>query len=105
MSLPKMIDTISDKVAKKTRSFVDTKIGKIFLSLTLIGPITFFPTVYIAWTAPNIDVLRTLTWPLMVVVNTSALLGVIHNGDWRVRLTLVGWVILMFLTFLATLVR
>lgn len=105
MSLPNLVDSVSERVAKATSSFVRTRIGKFFLSLVLVGPLTFLPTVYAAWTAPNIDSLRTLTWPLMVIVNVSATLSVVHNGDWRIRLAMVVWVVTMAAVFIATIVR
>ncbi len=71
----------------------------------LIGPFTFLPTVYQAWTADNIDALRTITWPLMIIINTSALLGVVHNGDWRMRLVMTLWIIMMAAVWLAAVVR
>lgn len=105
MSVQSIVDSTSEWVAKITRPFVQTRIGKVFLALVLVGPLTFLPTVYAAWTAPNIDSLRTLTWPLMTVVNVSATLGVVHNGDWRMRLVMVIWVVMMAAVYVATLVR
>ncbi len=105
MSLPSRIDALSNVLAIKTKGFVSTRHGKIFLALVMLGPITFLPTVYQAWTAENIDSLRTSTWPLMVVVNCSATLGVIHNGDWRMRLVMVIWIVMMLALWIATIVR
>lgn len=105
MSVPSAVDLVSENIRKKTDSFVNTKLGKIFLSAVLIGPFTFLPTLHVAWTAENIDSLRTLTWPLMVIINISALLGVIHNGDWRMRLVLFLWTFVMAAVFIATIVR
>ncbi|MEK7661949.1 MAG: hypothetical protein AAB355_00390 [Patescibacteria group bacterium] len=99
------MDSVSARIAEATLPFVQTRIGKLFLSVVIVGPLTFLPTVYVAWTASNIDSLRTLTWPLMIVVNISATLGVIHNGDWRMRLTMLIWVLMMAAVFIATLVR
>ncbi len=103
--IPIWIDTASTSIANATNPFIKTLFGKIFLSIVLLGPLTFIPTVYTAWTAENIDALRTLTWPLMAIINTSSLLGVIHNGDWRLRLVMCIWVIMMLLVWIATLVR
>lgn len=105
MSLQRVVDSVSARVARSTLPFVQTTTGRIFLALVLVGPLTFLPTVYVAWTAPNIDSLRTLTWPLMVVVNISATLGVVHNGDWRMRLVMFIWVLMMAAVYVATLVR
>lgn len=88
-----------------TERFVHTKLGKLFLGLSMVGPLTFIPTVWAAWFAPNIDILRTSTWPMMVIINLSVLVAVCHNGDWRVRFSLVMWIVLMFLIWLATIVR
>jgi len=105
MSIQSLVDSISNRVAKMTFTFVQTRVGKVFLAIVLIGPLTFLPTVYAAWTAPNIDSLRTLTWPLMIVVNISATLGVVHNGDWRMRLVMAIWVVMMVAVYVATIVR
>ncbi len=88
-----------------TAGFIDTRLGHWFLALSLVGPITFIPTVIEAWTAPNIDALRTLTWPLMTLVNISVLVAMCYNGDWRVRLSMLIWTVLMLLMWLATIVR
>lgn len=104
-AIPGKVDAINAKVAKATLPFVQTKIGKLFLSFLLAGPATFIPTLYMAWTAENIDPLRTLTWPLMIVVNMSATLAVVHNGDWRMRLVMVVWVLMMTAVFAATIFR
>jgi len=103
--IPKLIDQIAEKIAAKTKNFVGTKAGKIFLFLVCLGPLTFIPTIWMAYTAPNIDALRTMTWPLMLIVNTSALLGVVHNGDWRIRLTMAMWMIACAAIWIAVLVR
>jgi len=105
INIPRAIDNISEKMAKKTKPFVESRIGRIFLLLTLAGPMTFAPTIWQAWTAPNIDALRTLTWPLMLLVNTSASLSVIHNGDWRIRLVMILWTIMLTSIWIATIVR
>ena len=88
-----------------TAPFINTRLGQLFLSLSMVGPLTFIPTAWEAWFAPNIDALRTLTWPMMVIINISVLVAVCYNGDWRVRLSLVMWIILMFLVWLATVFR
>lgn len=105
MTIPHFVDRASNKVAKATTPFIQTGLGKVFLSLVLFGPLTFLPTIYCAWTAPNIDSFRTLTWPLMIVVNTSATLGVIHNGNWQMRVAMILWTLVMAAIFLATIVR
>ena len=105
MSIPGKIDAISGVLASKTKNFVETKLGKLFLSIVLLGPLTFIPTIYVAWTGENIDSLRTLTWPLMIIINSSACLGVIHNGNWQMRLVMIVWVVAMLAVYIATLVR
>ncbi len=105
LSIPHAVDTVSVRVQKGTERFIETRVGKLFLSLVLIGPFTFIPTVWEAWTAANIDSMRTITWPLMIVVNLASLLNVVHNGDWKMRFVLFLWVIAMSLVFIATLIR
>lgn len=103
--IPHHIDSLSAKVALATKPFIESKTGKLFQSIVLLGPATFIPTIYTAWTAPNIDSLRTLTWPLMILVNMSACLLVMHNGNWRMRLVSVLWIIVVAVVFLATIIR
>ncbi len=103
--VPNAVDVFSEWTAKVTTQFIKTYIGKIFLAIVLVGPITFLPTIYQAWTAPDIDALRTSTWPLMILVNISAFVGVAHQGDWRLRLTMIIWTVVMIIIWLATLIR
>lgn len=99
------INSVCEHVAIKTSPFVQSRIGKSFLSIVLVGPLTFIPTVYTVWTAPNIDAFRTLTWPLMIIVNISASLSIIHNGDWQMRLVQIIWIFMVASVFLATIIR
>ena len=103
--IPNSVDVFSDWVAHKTLSFVQLWHGKLFLAIVLVGPATFIPTMYQARTAPDIDALRTSTWPLMILVNVSAFLGVAHRGDWRLRLTMIIWIAVMIVVWAATLIR
>jgi hypothetical protein len=100
-----LIDRLAEGIASSTKKFVNTKMGNLFLGLSIVGPFTFIPTVWQAWTAADIDSFRTITWPLMALVNFSVFISVCHNGEWRLRLTMFLWVILMFLIWMATLVR
>jgi hypothetical protein len=99
------VDFLSAKVQRSTKSFIETRFGQGFLSLAIVGPLTFIPTVYGAWTADNIDALRTITWPMMTVVNISVFVGVCHCGDWRMRLSVILWTLISLLVWLATIVR
>lgn len=103
--VPAVVNAVARLVAKATRSFVGTKIGKWFLALSLLGPVMFLPTVYEVWTAPNIDVFKTPTWPLLVVVNIAIFISVCHEGDWRSRLSVFTWIILIVLICVAAVVR
>ena len=105
MSIPDRVNMINGVLADKTKKFVETKLGKLFLMGVLLGPFTFIPTVYVVWTAPNIDSFRTATWPLMIIVNISGLLGVIHDGNWQMRIVLVLWIVMMLAVYVAILVR
>lgn len=98
------VDAINEKVARFTRDFVQTKLGQAFLGAVLLGPLTFIPTVWAAWTEPNINPLRTLTWPLMIVINISGGLNVVHKGDWRMRLVTFIWILMMVAVFIATII-
>lgn len=103
--IPNTVNVFSDWVAQRTLPFVQIWPGKLFLAIVLIGPLTFIPTMYQAWTAPDIGALRTATWPMMILVNISAYLGVAHKGDWRLRLAMIAWIIIMIVIWTATLVR
>lgn len=90
------VDAVSATIAKRTRSFVETKLGKLFLSLVLLGPLTFIPTIYQALTIENIDAFRTWTWPLALITVLSSFLGLVHNGDWKLRLVTFLWIVVFF---------
>jgi len=92
-------------VSCKTTEFIKSRLGKIFLNIMLVGPFTFLPTVWQAWTAPDIEVLRTLTWPMMVIINMSTYVALSHNGDWRTRTVIILWILVLILVWLATVVR
>ena len=96
---------LSGFISKKTKNFIQTKIGKCFLLVIFVGPITFIPTLWEAYVAPNIDALRTPTWPLMILVNISVYVSLSHNGDWRTRTVMLLWIIIMALIWLATIIR
>ena len=103
--IPGVIDAFGVWVTKKTDWFVETTVGKLFLGLVLVGPLTFIPTLIEAWTAENIDALRTSTWPTATVVNLSAWLAVLRSGDWRMKFVMGIWTVWMALITLATVVR
>jgi len=103
--LQHIVDSVCDRIAVNTTPFVQSRFGKAFLSLVLIGPFTFIPTIYEAWTAPNIDSLRTSTWPLMILINVSATMSLIHKGSWYMRLVQAMWVIACAAIYIATIVR
>ncbi len=105
MNFPERIDRISDVLAEKTACFAKSFLGKIFLNIVLLGPLTFLPTLWQAWTAEDINALRTSTWPLMIVVNIATLFSLIHNGDWRMRLVVVVWILIVSGVYIATLIR
>ncbi len=103
--IPALVNSVAERAKIATTPFVKSLFGKIFLSIVLIGPVTFLPTVWAAWTDPNIDVLRTPTWLLMIFVNMSSLLSVIHHGEWRMRLVIAVWILVIFAVWLAIVVR
>ena len=104
-TLIQRFNTLCDDLGERWSPFAQTRIGKIFLNLVLLGPVSFLPTLWEAWTAPNIDVLRTLTWPFLFVINLSALYGLLLQGTWQNRLMLGIWTGIMFVMTLAILVR
>lgn len=103
--VPDTIDQISYEFALITKPLIETKLGQMFLLLTLFGPLTFIPQIKQAWTAPNIDALRTWTWPAMTITNSSSLLGLVHNGDWRLRLVMFVWFLCGLAIWSAVLIR
>lgn len=93
-------------VARKTGSYLETKIGGLLLSIVIFaGPIVFLPTLYNAWTAPNIDAFRTATWPVTTLVNFVFWISLAREGRWQPRLAMILWVILLAATTIATWVR
>lgn len=104
MRFAHQIDEAAHWLAEQT-PFIKSKGGQMFLSIVLFGPLTFIPTVWTAWMEPNIDALRTPTWPLMIIVNLAATLSVAHRGDWRMRLVSAIWIAMMLAVFIATVVR
>lgn len=106
MDVIQKYDSLLVSFIKATTSrFIETRLGKLFLGLPLVGPLTLIPTVWEAWFASNIDALRTLTWPTMMIVNFSVLVALCYNGDWRIRLSMVMWNLVIFPVFLATVFR
>lgn len=105
MSIARVVNSASERLAEITLPFTKTKSGKLFLSLVLVGPITFLPTVYNVWTMENIDAFRSPTWPLMVIINASATIGLAHKGDWQMRLAMIFWTAVMLSICIATIVR
>lgn len=103
--LQKTLDGLAEVLNRHTAGFMNTKAGKVFGWLMVIGPATLLPTVWEAWSADNIDALRTLTWPLMIIVDLSFFLNVCKNGDWKIRLTVLLWIMMAAVIWLATLVR
>jgi len=101
----KRINNFAAWTVKRTETFIQTRVGKVFMWLMVIGPFSLLPTVWEAWTAENIDALRTSTWPLMMLVDTSFFLHVARTGEWKIRLTVLLWIVMATLIFLATLVR
>lgn len=73
--------------------------------ITFLGPLTFVPTVWNAWTLENIDALRVLTWWQMTVINLIMFFTLCHVGSWQLRLLTLVWVITMSLVALAVFVR
>ena len=71
----------------------------------VIGPFTLVPTVWEAWTASNIDALRTATWPTMIIVDLAFLINVCRNGDWKIQLTVLLWIIMAAIIWSAALIR
>ena len=100
------MDRIAAIVARMTGPIINSKVGQTLLGLLIfIGPLSFLPTLWEAWTNPDISGFRTLTWPVMVVVNTAVFVSLCHNGDNKVRWSMVLWIALMAGVWLATLVR
>jgi len=96
---------VANTVAFKTKDFVKTLPGRILLSLMFLGPIAFLPTIWQAWTAADIDSLRTMTWPIMITLNMITYIALSPNSDPRPRLVLLLWALSGLLIWIATLVR
>jgi hypothetical protein len=98
-------DHFCEILGEKIEPFSQTRIGSYLFAVILLGPLMFFPQVYEAWTAPNIDALRNPTWPLVCVMNAIGFLNVCIKGNWRVRIASFGYMCVMGMTWLATLIR
>ncbi len=105
--IPTIVNDFSDFVATKTKCLVSTNSGKYCLRIiVLFGPIFFLPTLWIAWTAENIDLLRTSTWPLLLLVHiASFILLACHESDWCVRLCTIVWFLITLMIVIAIIVR
>ncbi len=105
--IPSAVNCISDFVATKTKCLVSANFGKYCLRIiVLLGPIFFLPTLWMAWTADNIDLLRTATWPLMLFVHVAFfILLSAHDSDWCARLCTIMWFMITSLIVIATIVR
>lgn len=103
--IPELVDNVCDAIGQYTKTFYESKLGQLLTSLVLIGPLTFLPTVWVAWTADNIDALRTMTWPMMTFINLIIFVSLCNKGDWQVRSSTFFWFLLVGLVAVATLVR
>ncbi len=99
------MNRFSEHLAKETDGLTSSVFGRALNATVLFGPLTFLPTLYNVWFAPNIDAFRTPTWGLMLIINIATWLSVAKNGEWQLRLVMIIWVIIMFLFLLATIVR
>ncbi len=105
--IPMAVNSLSDFVATKTKCLVSTNSGIYCLrSIVLLGPIFFLPTLWMAWTADNIDLLRTPTWPLMLFVHIAFfILLSCYVSDWCARLCTIMWFLITLMIVIATIVR
>ena len=100
------MDRIATIVAAATRPIINSKVGQTLLTLLIfIGPLTFLPTLWQAWTNPNIDVFRTLTWPAMAAIDLAMFVSLCHKGENNMRVVMLVWTLMMAGVWLATLVR
>lgn len=102
---PQKVNDISFFIARKTERFIKTPFGKAFVSLMILGPVAFLPTVWNIWTASNIDNYRNPTWPLMFFVNLATVISVAHKGDWIIRLVMFLWQIIWLVINIALIIR
>ena len=93
--LENAVNSFSEKVRVKTSGFVKTRAGQRFLSLPLLGPIVFLPIQVSAWKSGEIGAYELFSWIVMIVINLSTLVSLCHNGEWRTRLSMIGWVLTM----------
>jgi hypothetical protein len=105
--LPAWVNYFSEIIASKTSGLVATKYGYHCLRVAvMLSPIFFVPTIWEAWTAENIDVFRTVTWPSMISSNVANFILLCQgNHDWCVRLCAMAWLTITLFMVLAIVVR
>ena len=104
--IPKVLDGLSDFVVSKTGFAVIGRHQYVLRIIILMGPIFFLPTLYEVWTAENIEVFRTATWPLMLIVHIAFFVSISHHrSDWCARLCTIIWFLITLLIVIATIVR
>ena len=97
-----IVNGFSKKVTLLTKDFVNTKYGQWFLFLPIFGPLLFIPIQVGIWKADYIAPYEMFSWSVMILINLSSLVSVCHKGDWRVSLSMIGWVLTMVSITLAS---
>lgn len=105
-SIPAAVTFCADRLAHVTQFLHENKYTRfVTATMVLFAPFTLAPTVHEAWTADNIDALRTLTWPLLTIVQVATLIPVCHKGTWDIQLSTFIGVLLLAAIWLAVLIR
>ncbi len=103
--LERLVNSFSDKVAKLTANFIKTKRGQRFLSLPILGPIIFFPVQLRVWSDGGVSGYELFSWAMMILINFSTFVSLCHYGEWRTRLSMIGWILTMVSITLAACIR
>jgi hypothetical protein len=94
-ALEKWTNTLYERIAAVTQSFRSSLLGQLFMGVTILGPLTFLPTLWQVHMAADVEALKTVTWPLMCLLNISGALSMAEKGDWRMRFVVLIWIAML----------
>jgi len=78
---------------------------KIEYLLIFLAPAMFLPTIWEAYSAPNIEALKTVTWPAAVITNVFAFISLSHKGSNVLRWQMLAWILEMAAMCIAIVIR
>ncbi len=100
------MNSIAEYVAQATTKMVHHRFyAKIEYFIIFLSPAMFLPTIWEAYTAPNIDALKTVTWPAAVTTNLFAFIALAHKGSNVLRWQMLVWIVEMVAMCIAIVIR